>query len=315
MAIKSKNKKIEKVFSKKKFSSKKSIKKTIRASDAHKNLISSKEKKSSLLTFVFLGLFFLITMVFGINSALSLISQGITPNLFSDNPNGIENAVGLISMILVGTVLMLLIFKTKRAGFLATVFENFSVFACATILFDSLFPSYSIYFALLVVAVRLIFPKNILIRNFAAMLAIAGGASFIGIAIGPLVALVFLSVLAIYDIIAVFFTKHMLELGSKIVEKNRAFSLALPAENGKFELGNGDLAAPLIVASSFLLTWVFPWNAIAIISVLGTSFTGLVITILIASKKKIALPAIPIQSLLILIACGIIWVIKNKIIF
>ena len=105
---------------------------------------------------------------------------------------------------------------------------------------------------LAIVIARFVFRKNIWLRNLASILAAAGAGPLIGYNFGIIPVALFLVILAGYDIIAVFYTKHMVTLAKSITKKNLAFTFALPTTDHQFELGTGDMVIPLVFAVSVL---------------------------------------------------------------
>ena len=113
--------------------------------------------------------------------------------------------------------------------------------------------------------------------------------------------LVFIVLLSIYDLIAVFGTKHMVTIGKAVTKKNLAFTICMPSKNHTFELGNGDLVIPLICAVSVYANGLFVNNGLVAGMVLGASFIGLLISIYSVGVKKIPMPALPPQTVLMII--------------
>jgi hypothetical protein len=94
----------------------------------------------------------------------------------------------------------------------------------------------------------------------------------------------------------------MVTIGQQSLENNFAFTIALPTKEHKFELGNGDLVIPLMIASSVLVNGPFVNNGIMAGICLAASYIGLVISIYSVSKWKKPMPALPPQTALIVIA-------------
>jgi hypothetical protein len=93
----------------------------------------------------------------------------------------------------------------------------------------------------------------------------------------------------------------MVSIGKASLENNFAFTVSIPTEKHKFELGNGDLVIPLMVASSIIVNANFVNNAIVAGIVLAASYVGLVTSIYLVSVKKIPMPALPPQTLLMIL--------------
>jgi hypothetical protein len=105
----------------------------------------------------------------------------------------------------------------------------------------------------------------------------------------------------------------MVSMAKAITNKNLAFTYALPTKEHKFELGTGDLVIPLIFAVSVLGETMKNVQAngfvlfLPSILVLIASLAGLLITINYVSKKAgTALPALPLQTALMVVVFGIL---------
>jgi presenilin-like A22 family membrane protease len=162
-----------------------------------------------------------------------------------------------------------------------------------------------------------------------ALLAIFGShLAVIGLGLGSIILLLFLGLFGIYDLVAVFVTKHMVTLADAAMNMNLAFMVTVSevaevpksslskselkqyqalqkkmqknklfSENSKFaripaglSLGNGDMALPLAVAiASYALYGSF---VIVLFIAIGAMF-GLLLTVYILRKYRRPLPAIP----------------------
>ncbi len=192
-------------------------------------------------------------------------------------------------------------------------------------------------------AIALIVAKNKYprLRNTTAIIASVGVGFILGIAFGFFVAIIVMMVLALYDFIAVFITKHMVTMARAFSARNIAFLIgvneveAIPKSNfssseittiekekneinkipilsklykenmlpavARMELGNGDLAIPLMVS---VAAYKVSLNFVLSFFVTFGAILGLFITSLILRKYKRPLPAIP--PLLMGIAIGLI---------
>ena len=112
----------------------------------------------------------------------------------------------------------------------------------------------------------------------------------------PFYAILLLIIFSIYDLIAVFVTKHMIKL---VKESKKVGILPAILFNYKGEgslLGGGDMIFPSIFSSSL---WIYGFHTQAIFSAIGSS-VGLLFLLLIGKKKRPypALPSITIFSFL-----------------
>jgi presenilin-like A22 family membrane protease len=204
----------------------------------------------------------------------------------------------------------------KKTRYLS-IFEFLALFFGMIVVLDVFLD----YFAAILVSAILLLIRNYLGRhssfkkillwynNFLLSLAIAGAGSLIGLSLGLLPVIVFLVLLSIYDIIAVFYTKHMVTLAKMFIKQKLALTFALPLKKKVYQLGGGDIVVPLTVSASFFFvlirTYPFKVAIIPIILIWVASIVGLLGTFwyLSINKRKIkVLPALPPQAILILIS-------------
>jgi len=276
-----------------------------------------------------LVILFLITQVIGMYTAYALTDAGVSAQLATDNPEDIENSLYLFVYILVftGVLLAVIYFVKGRLQYLVfKAFESLAIFGTSLIVLSALADIPLFFFAGIenavswlvlllsvgLVALRNIFPQQLWMRNMTSVIAVAGAGSLIGVSLGVVPIVIFIVLLAVYDLIAVFRTKHMVTLAKAITEKNLSFTYAMPVKEHKFEMGTGDMVVPLAVAASVLkfvsFAKPFPFNLLAPSLVLLAALAGLLLTIDYSSKHiGKALPALPPQTVLMLLALGIIW--------
>ncbi len=258
---------------------------------------------------------FLITQMLGLYTGYSLISFEVErEGIVNDNPDDPINSIGLFIYILVFTGILLLILKFYKGDLLFIAMESILVFLTSLIVFGFLIPEkYGLIALILPIALvlsRLIFRKNLLLRNLASVLAAAGAGALIGYNFGIIPVSLFLVILSGYDIIAVFYTKHMVTLAKGITKKNLAFTFALPTQNHQFELGTGDMVIPLVFGVSVLTEttkhFVLSFALISPIIVLWGSLVGLILTIHYSSQNVgKALPALPLQTVIMFLMLGL----------
>lgn len=244
---------------------------------------------------------FLLTQSLGLMVASSLISEQVQAKIITDNPEDFTNVLGLAAYIGVITVIILVVIRYYKGVLLFKVLEALAVLAAGFVALASLLPDLiALVLVGLLVLSRFIWVKNIWVRNVATMITIMGAGALIGVSVSLWPIILFIVLLAAYDFIAVFWTKHMGAMAKALTERNLAFTCALPTKKHRFELGAGDLVMPLVVSSSVLK--FFPGSlevklAVAV-SVLAASFIGLNLT-LMYSEKHIgkALPALPLQGI------------------
>ena len=282
-----------------------------------------------------LSALFIATQLIGIAVAIPFIAATQTgeytpTGIITEDTNDPINAVGLFGMILASTAVFLIVLKLVKGVTLFKILEAVVVFSASIIVFWTLLEMamillgvwsivgglaffVALVLALLLVATRVFYSKNIILRNLSSSVSVAGVGVLIGINLGVVPVIIFLVLLAVYDFIAVFKTKHMVVLAKGISKKNLAFTFALPSKELKhqFELGTGDMVMPLTFAvavmnSSAISGIAFPNYIIPGALVLIGSLAGLLWTIDYISRHiGIALPALPPQTVIMLLMWGV----------
>lgn len=201
----------------------------------------------------------------------------------------------------VGMILLLKHFKTRS---FFKVMMAFLIFVGSETVFSVFFPEeVAILLAIELVILRFYWP-NVFSQNLTLVFAIAGISATLGLFFSIQAVLVILAVLSVYDVIAVYRTKHMITLFKGLLEKGVPFSIIIPDKisdvkvnvkdarpgEGKFlHLGTGDIAFPIIFAVSALR-----FGITASLSVIFGAFVGLFFIHLILMQKKVgAIPALP----------------------
>ena len=248
---------------------------------------------------------FIVSQALGLYVASGLIASNVKATIYSENPEDVSNAFAMFFYILFFTAIMLFVLFVLRIRKSIFLFEALAIFATSMIVFSVLAGNAAFVYAFLLVALRYFFRENILFKNIAAIIAICGAGSLLGVSLAPLPAAVFLALLACYDVIAVFYTKHMVKLAKEISKRQAAFTVSMPTKKHVFQLGTGDLVMPLFFASSVLKKASMHYESLALLPALVLllgAFTGLVITLDYCARKPRALPALPLQALFMLLA-------------
>ncbi|MEK6973268.1 MAG: presenilin family intramembrane aspartyl protease [archaeon] len=250
---------------------------------------------------------FVITQLLGLYIANAFLQENIKTTIINDNPNDIWNAIGLISYILIFTGIFLLVMKFSKTGKILSLMEKVVVFSTTSIFVYLFVPELSFLFAILFLALRILLPESIMLRNISAIISSAVVGSLIGVSLNIIPVIVFVAALSIYDIIAVFFTKHMVAMAETLKEKNLALAFAIPTKEHNYLIGTGDLVIPLVFVVSAMSSFFaetadkFLSNVLGLI-ILVMSLLGIGITLWITKNKKMAMPALPLQCLFMIIA-------------
>ncbi len=248
---------------------------------------------------------FLVTQALGMIVAVDLLDKINSgeleqPRIVTENPGDVENAVGLFAYIILFTIIILIIIKFVKGILLFRILEAIAIFASSFLVFNVFLSEAAVMLAVLLVLLRNALRDSIFLRNISGIIAVAGAGALTGISLGITPVIVFVVMLAIYDIIAVFWTKHMVVMAKHLTKSNLAFTYALPTKQHQFELGTGDIVIPLAFSTSVLregFSLGFPNYLWLPLMILLGSIIGLVATIEYASKSPgKALPALPLQT-------------------
>ena len=201
-----------------------------------------------------------------------------------------------------------------------------------------------------IITVMLIVAKNKRprLRNLLAVTSSMGVGILIGFN-GFTLAYALMLFIAIYDYIAVFITKHMITLAKEISSRNLAFLIgsndveAIPQRYmsskdirqfrketkvqkvkdpvirglirdgiiptvSQVQLGTGDLAIPLMVTVSAFVSFLSYFAAVSV--VIGSAF-GMVFTMYLLKRYRVALPAIPPLFAFISLSLGIFFAVTD----
>lgn len=206
---------------------------------------------------------------------------------------------------LIITALMLLFLKFAKRNAPFQIFFILALFIGIQTVFGAILSgSLPTVLAIIFILLR-IFSPTVLVHNLTVMLAIAGASAALGLSIGPLVAAVLLSILSVYDIIAVYKTKHMVKMAKEMAQRGALFAFVIPekisdirahiggvkpGEEKFFMLGGGDVALPLLLVISTV-----PQGIKQSLIVAAFAFLGFLFTYILFSSQKVRrpMPALP----------------------
>ena len=145
---------------------------------------------------------------------------------------------------------------------------------------------------------------NVLIHNFLLISGMIGIGSIFGLRLDPLFVIFLLIIFSIYDIVAVYKTKHMIKMAKEFLEAQAIPGLVLPSKfsqistplkevkmGGRFLiLGSGDIIFPLLFVSSLVPEGILKSFIVAIFATIGLLVS---IWIFISQKTRRPIPALP----------------------
>ncbi len=264
-----------------------------------------KKNKMYLKQFNIFGIFFyfVLAQIIGIFVGIVLIndfySSFIAPEFVS---SGESAPFEMIFYVLLGAVFLYFIIKYFPQFF--TYLEFLVLFASSSVVFYALsrfiFPYQESIMLSLLFSLSLFLLKNHL-KNFAAMIAAAGAGAVFGITFSPFYAALFLILLAIYDFIAVFITKHMVDFAKFTISRDSSFTVSSGSGNWRVDLGTGDLAAPILLEVAALS--ISPFASLFVF--MGATFS-MSLFMLLLFRRGVILPALPPQvaGMIIMLVVG-----------
>jgi presenilin-like A22 family membrane protease len=232
-----------------------------------------------------------------------------------ENPESVVNPLIFIGMLLVFTLILLFLIRLGGRRIIA-LFIGFAIFVTFIYIFGALSllalgaSDLSAVAALVgagaATALLYLYPEWYVIDILGVLIA-AGIASIFGISLAVLPVLILLVLLAVYDAISVYKTKHMITLAEGVLDMKAPILVVVPKrvdysfrkegismgegeERGAFVMGMGDLIMPsILVASSHVfveapaVVWVL--SAPTLGAILG-SLAGLAALLYVVNKGK-----------------------------
>ncbi len=208
----------------------------------------------------------------------------------------------VVFIIATSVLLLALKYLKKNIGF--KIFFMLLIFIGSNIIFNTFLPEVYALLAAAGIVLAWLFFKFIWMHNLAIILAIAGVSVQLGMSISVPTVIILITFLSIYDVIAVYGTRHMITLFKSLVDKGVILSIIVPGTikgfftktstvkpgHGILLLGTGDLAFPLIFAVS-----VLKYSLMSSVFVIGGALIGVVIVfnLLTSQTQRRALPALP----------------------
>lgn len=205
-----------------------------------------------------------------------------------ENPESLESSGQIFLYILVATALLLLFMKF-RLDFFIKVFINMAILGGLILTLGYILDIIGVLIAIILFTLRLWRKEDMLLMNVVLIFTIPGIGSYLGASIDPIPSLILLLILAAYDIIAVFGTKHMVTLAEGAKGKI-PMMFSIPVGDRFLGLGTGDLTIPLVFSVSLLRE--YPVTTSMLTSLGGCA--GLIALFLYTTRRKdVVLPALP----------------------
>jgi len=203
------------------------------------------------------------------------------------------------------TVFVLFVLKSTRGTkLLGAMFALAVVSGIGTLMATYFGPAVGVI-SFVVAAAAYYTNPHVISYNLLLTLGLAGVSASVGFGFDPVALLVVMAVLSVYDVVAVYFTKHMVKLAKSMLRGKVFFAMILPdkpnnlavrisdveLKKGFSFLGTGDMVLPALFTVSVASTQ----GLAAAIPVIAGSVSGLLITnaIFLWQKFKKPMPALP----------------------
>lgn len=208
----------------------------------------------------------------------------------------------IVGAVLIGTLLILLIIHFGRV-LLWKLWFYFAIVLCLQIAIAAFMPASFSFILALIAGWFKVFRPNLYIHNFTELFVYGGLAVIFVPILNVLYAFILLILLSIYDMYAVWKSKHMIKMAQFQTKSGIFAGLLLPYGSKKVKrgvgkpartavLGGGDIGFPLIFAGTVLVVNGF---VPALFVVFGSSLSLLVLLLL--SQKDKFYPAMPFLTL------------------
>ncbi|MEK9151884.1 MAG: presenilin family intramembrane aspartyl protease [Patescibacteria group bacterium] len=214
------------------------------------------------------------------------------------------SVVGFLTLFAVSTVVFVALVRAFRSARLLAAFFDLAIIVGVFDLFLILLgPSAAVLAASAAAAARYLVGR-VLTTDLILILGLAGVTVEFSGSLQPTGVAIILAVLAIYDIIAVYGTKHMVTMAEALLRQRAVFAIMVPTTpQGWFArlvdvrpgagfsfLGTGDAVLPAILVASVARDGVAPAVIVAIGAALGLAVTH---ALFVSADKPKPMPALP----------------------
>jgi presenilin-like A22 family membrane protease len=274
-------------------------------------------KIKSLKLDIFLkeAFFFVIAHILGILAVLRIYQIPELKAVIDAQTTSLNPLQFLLSFLIITVLFLLLLPLFKRNPIFLKFFFSLGVLIGLDIVMGVfLGEPYALILSLVLIVLLDMYPK-VLFHNILFSCSLAGIGATLSTNFNPKSIVIVLGVLAFYDIIAVYFTKHMIKIARVPAEHGVFFGLILPKKNRDFLknktalkfgkksaycfLGGGDVVLPLILAVS-----VAKESLVSALIISLFSFFGLFLLHLIFAFQKVKRPMPGLPPLILMTILG-----------
>nr|MBI4156780.1 hypothetical protein [Candidatus Woesearchaeota archaeon] len=259
--------------------------------------------KHSLKIVLVLLVLFLLAQVIGLFITKSYLKQGLPYNIERPEINEETSYIQFTFIIIIVTILALIITKLKL-NTLWKVWFFLSVLIILSISLSSFLNQYLAFLIALILTILKIFKNNVYTHNISELFLYGGIAAVFVPLMNLFSVSIFLIIISVYDLIAVYKTKHMIALAEFQTKMKLFAGLYIPYKKKEAILGGGDIAFPLMFAGVILKQF---GNIAFIVPVIATLS---LFCLFLFTKKNKFYPAMPFLTIGCFIAYAILLIFK-----
>lgn len=223
---------------------------------------------------------------------------------------------------LAGTILIFVLSRRSNVSdFIMRLFFIFTLFLGVN-LFISFFinPVATFYFSAAFVIARFVSP-SIFLHNIIFLFSVTALSSVLSLQFNAMTIVALLAALAVYDIISVYVTKHMVKMAKAMIESKLIFGLIIPEKikynflgvekakpgEGIVFLGGGDVGLPVFLVANTAFFDLTQGIIVALFAIFGMALSYWLFVSQKFRKPMPALPPISMMAILGYLLTKIIW--------
>jgi len=248
---------------------------------------------------------FSLTLGLGIISSLRMIQLEQAGVITPAPPVSLWQFILSFSLVLLIVFLVIKFVKFRQGKRVLFKFLFIFVMGLGGLIFLEIW--FGTLLALIFISILIIFwfkQRSILLHNLLLILGISGAGTFLGLSLKPIVVVFLLIIFSIYDVIAVYKTKHMIKMAKEMIAAGAIPGIILPPKiselqaslkdvkvGGRFLiLGGGDIVFPLLLVTSLVPYRILDSLIVAIFATLGLLVS---FWIFVSQKTRKPIPALP----------------------
>jgi presenilin-like A22 family membrane protease len=261
--------------------------------------------------FLFEAFLFSLVFFFGILSAQKLTKFYVAHKISVPKISLLDFIYSLFFATLLILIIIFVFKETTKGRFLKAIFIFTSFLGSLVFLEFWLQEPSALIFTLFLIAWWFKNP-NILNQNLLIIFGISGIGTFLGMSLDPENVIFLLILFSIYDVFAVYKTKHMVKMAKAMIKHKTILGIVAPQSLSGFKreisevkpggdfviVGAGDLVFPLMFSVSCLKYNLLVSISIAIFTILGLLAN---LIFLFSQKERKPIPALPLISLFAII--------------